>query len=172
MDQAVPDNKQTKLDELYEYGRSKGILTYKEIMDRLMELEMDPDQLDKVLETLEAYGISVVNDADEVQDAEAAEAEAAAEAASRSGDSEKEISIEEQLDLSVPEGIAIDVMVNSKMVHLTGKKSYIYVDVFDHIDFDLSKPQGKGVKTLLNGKDAQYTEVLKTGDKLDIYWEQ
>ena len=108
MDQAVPDNKQTRLDELYEYGRSKGILTYKEIMDRLMELEMDPDQLDKVLETLEAYGISVVNDADEVQDAEAAEAEAAAEAASRAGDSDKEISLEEQLDLSVPEGIAID----------------------------------------------------------------
>ncbi len=71
-----------------------------------------------------------------------------------------------------PEGISIDVMVNSKMVHLTGKKSYIYVDVFDHIDFDLSKPQGKGVKTLLNGKDAQYTEALKTGDKLEIYWTQ
>ena len=57
-----PENKQERLNELYEYGKSKGALTYKEIMDRLMELEMDPDQLDHVLETLEAYGVSVVNE--------------------------------------------------------------------------------------------------------------
>ena len=36
-----PENKQERLNELYEYGKSKGALTYKEIMDRLMELEMD-----------------------------------------------------------------------------------------------------------------------------------
>ena len=43
-----PETRKTKLDELYEFGKSKGTLTYKEIMDRLMEMEMDPDQLDKV----------------------------------------------------------------------------------------------------------------------------
>ena len=48
--------KKNRLDELYEYGKSKGTITYKEIMDRLVELEMDADQLDHVLETLEAYG--------------------------------------------------------------------------------------------------------------------
>ncbi|MBQ7581493.1 MAG: cell division protein FtsA, partial [Lachnospiraceae bacterium] len=64
----------------------------------------------------------------------------------------------------------IDVMVNDQIVHLTGKDSFIFVDVFDYIDFDLSKPQGKGVETLLNGKKAQYTERLKTGDTLKIYW--
>ena len=58
------EHKQNKLDELYEYGKSKGSLTYKEIMDRLMEMEMDPDQLDKVLDTLDAYGVSVTNDAE------------------------------------------------------------------------------------------------------------
>ena len=57
-----PEIKQARLNDLYEYGKSKGIMTYKEIMDRLMELEMDPDQLDHVLETLEAYGVSVVNE--------------------------------------------------------------------------------------------------------------
>ena len=36
-----PENKQTKLNELYEFGKSKGTLSYKEIMDRLIELEMD-----------------------------------------------------------------------------------------------------------------------------------
>ncbi|MBO4903024.1 MAG: rod shape-determining protein [Lachnospiraceae bacterium] len=66
----------------------------------------------------------------------------------------------------------IDVMVNGSIVHLTGKDSYIFVDVFDYIDFDLSKPQGKSVETLLNGKNAQYTEQLKVGDKLEIRWKQ
>ena len=64
MSMLSPETRQAKLDELYEFGKSKGTLTYKEIMDRLMELEMDPDQLDKVLETLDAYGVSVVNEAD------------------------------------------------------------------------------------------------------------
>ena len=86
-----PDARQAKLNELYEYGKSKGALTYKEIMDRLMEMEMDPDQLDKVLETLEALGVVVVNDNDP----------AAAEP-------EPIVDTTEDLDLSVPEGISID----------------------------------------------------------------
>lgn len=66
----------------------------------------------------------------------------------------------------------IDIIVNSKPIHLSGKDAFIFVDVFDYIDFDLSKPQGKSVATLLNGANAQYTERLKNGDRLDIYWEQ
>ena len=58
----APDNRQAKLNELYELGKRKGTLTYKEIMNALMELDMDPDQLDKVLETLEALGVEVVNE--------------------------------------------------------------------------------------------------------------
>ncbi|NLG03561.1 MAG: hypothetical protein GX567_07010, partial [Clostridia bacterium] len=62
--------------------------------------------------------------------------------------------------------------VNDRPVTLTGKPSYIYVDVFDLIDFDLTKPQGRSVATLLNGQTAQYTEYLKQGDILNIYWVQ
>ncbi len=103
MSTPTPDNKQTRLDELYEYGKSKGVLTYKEIMDRLMELEMDPDQLDKVLETLEAYGISVVSEEDEIP---SADEDNVSDLQDDSGD--KDLSADDQLDLSVPEGIAID----------------------------------------------------------------
>ena len=42
----------------------------------------------------------------------------------------------------------------------------------DRIDFDLSKPQGKGVVTKLNGRDAQYMEPLLENDVLEIYWEK
>ena len=92
-------NRQDRLNELYEYGKSKGTLTYKEIMDRLMEMEMDPEQLDHVLETLEAYGVSVVNELQE-QEANATATDEAAAAAQKAE--------EEALDLSVPEGISID----------------------------------------------------------------
>lgn len=68
----------------------------------------------------------------------------------------------------IPQQIA--VMVNGKPVILSGKKSYVFVDVFDWIDFDLSKPQGRGIVTKLNDRDAQYMEELHQGDKLEIYW--
>ena len=96
-----PENKQERLNELYEYGKSKGALTYKEIMDRLMELEMDPDQLDHVLETLEAYGVSVVNELPESGNASDASADAQSAVLDDS-------SASDALDLSVPEGISID----------------------------------------------------------------
>ena len=98
------EKKKNRLDELYEYGKSKGTITYKEIMDRLLELEMDADQLDRVLETLEAYGVNVINETADRQviltDEQAADQ--AAEAARIGGDDNT------QIDLTVPEGISID----------------------------------------------------------------
>ena len=88
----APDNRQAKLNELYELGKRKGTLTYKEIMNALMELDMDPDQLDKVLETLEALGVEVVNELEPQPEAEPADT--------------ADTKLED--DLSVPEGISID----------------------------------------------------------------
>ena len=88
-----PDARQAKLNELYEYGKTKGSLTYKEIMDRLMEMDMDPEQLDKVLETLEALGVEVINENDQ--------------AAAPARTAEPEVR-DEVADVSVPEGISID----------------------------------------------------------------
>lgn len=61
------------------------------------------------------------------------------------------------------------VVVNQSPVVLKGKAKYIFVDVFDYISFDLSKPQG-AIVTTLNGKPAQFMEELHDGDKLEIYW--
>ena len=60
----TPDGRQKRLDDLYEYGKKKGTLTYKEIMERLMDLYIEPDQLGKVLENLEALGVTVINEND------------------------------------------------------------------------------------------------------------
>lgn len=66
----------------------------------------------------------------------------------------------------------INVTVNDQLVTLSGKKGYVFVDVFDHIDFDLTKPHGKMVITKKNGMRAEYSEKIKDGDRLDIYWEK
>ena len=66
----------------------------------------------------------------------------------------------------------ITVLVNKVSVTLQGKEEYIFVDVFDIIDFDLSRPRGKGIVTNLNGRPAQYMEPLHEGDVIEIYWQE
>ncbi|MGJ4849511.1 RNA polymerase sigma factor RpoD [Bacillota bacterium Meth-B3] len=80
-----------RVRELIETGKTKGMLTYKEIIEQLGELELDADQIDKVLDTLDNMGIDVVN-----EEKVAVEPEPIVELN------------EEDLDLSVPEGISID----------------------------------------------------------------
>ncbi|MDO4512973.1 MAG: cell division FtsA domain-containing protein, partial [Lachnospiraceae bacterium] len=73
-------------------------------------------------------------------------------------------------DISIEENTVVEerksddttmvVVVNDEPVTLRGKTDYIFVDVFDRIDFDLSKPRGTGIVTRLNGRDAQYMEPL------------
>lgn len=64
------------------------------------------------------------------------------------------------------------VLINGNMTHLKGNKSqYIFVDVFNYINFDLSKPKGN-IILKLNGKKAGFTDVIKPGDVIDIYWDQ
>mgnify|MGYP003541403484 FL=1 len=69
---------------LIEKGKKSGTLTYKEIMDELEEIDLSPEQIEKIYEVLESRGIDVIGDMTEGEDAE------------------------EDIDLSVPEGIAID----------------------------------------------------------------
>jgi len=82
------DSRKAILLELIDKGKQKGMLTYKEIMDAFEEIEIEPEQIEKVYETLENLGIDIVGDIE-------AEME--------------EIQLtEEDLDISVPEGISID----------------------------------------------------------------
>ena len=67
-------------------------------------------------------------------------------------------------------GHSIVVKVNGENIRLTGKESYIYVDVFEFIDFDLSKPQGHAVVTKLNDRNAIFNEQIQSGDVIEIYW--
>lgn len=68
------------------------------------------------------------------------------------------------------ETVSISVIVNNQLVVLEGKTEYVYVDVFEKIDFDRSRPKGMGIVTTLNGRPAQYMEAIHDGDVLEIYW--
>ncbi len=68
-------------------------------------------------------------------------------------------------------GMDLHIVVNKMPVTLTGKKTYVFVDVFDVIGFDVHGGNGKSIVTLLNGESPSYTAELKEGDVLDIYWE-
>lgn len=67
-------------------------------------------------------------------------------------------------------GIAMVVSANGKPITLNGKREYVFVDIFDYIDIDLSAPQGSGIVTNLNGRQAQYMEPLNAGDVIEVYW--
>lgn len=66
----------------------------------------------------------------------------------------------------------IPVIVNGQNILLRGKMNYIFVDVFDYIDFDLKTPHKGTVVTKHNGVDASYTGRLHPYDKIEIYWEE
>ena len=68
-----------------------------------------------------------------------------------------------------PEG-SVTVMVNGESVTMTGKQNYIFVDVFDWYSFDLSAGKGRAIATLVNGKEAEFSQPLANGDNIELYW--
>ena len=75
----------TKLEELVQLAKKKkNVLEYKEIMDHLADLDLDPDRIDRIYEYLESQNIDIL------------------------GNIEAEEEVEKELDLALPEGINID----------------------------------------------------------------
>ena len=60
------DIKDQKIKDLLENGKTKGILTYKEIMNSLEELDLDQEQVERLYENLEEMNIDVVEEDIEV----------------------------------------------------------------------------------------------------------
>ncbi|NLO38071.1 MAG: RNA polymerase sigma factor RpoD [Ruminiclostridium sp.] len=75
------------LRELADTGKAKGMLTYREVMDAFEKIDIPPEQIEKVYDTLEHMGIDVVPEIDEEIE---------------------EVDIDEDPELSIPEGVTID----------------------------------------------------------------
>ena len=85
---------QARVNELIETGKAKGVLTYNEIIETLGETEIVSEQFDKILDALSAIGVEVVKD-EPIEEPEP----------------EPDVlnnTPEEEIDISVPEGISID----------------------------------------------------------------
>lgn len=65
----------------------------------------------------------------------------------------------------------IEVCVNDAKIKLTSikKNNFVFIDIFDFIDFDLTRVQGS-LELLLNDKPADYYEAIKSGDNIKIFW--
>ncbi len=60
-------DKKSVVKELTELGKSKGQLTNKDILDAIGEMDFDPEQLEKLYDSLESQGIEIVEDNDDLQ---------------------------------------------------------------------------------------------------------
>ena len=87
--------------ELLEKGKKQGVLTYKEIMDALQEVDLGPDQIDGIYETLAAMGIEVI--------AEASDEEETPEPDDDSGTAKEPSDDDEAAaEIAVPDGVRLD----------------------------------------------------------------
>lgn len=105
---------------------------------------------------------------DELHDEFAKEAEASAvpENELPENDIQEEIHEEDSSENTVT------VIVNGEPVELSGKDTYIFVDIFTNISFDLQEGKGRAIATVINGRDAQFSEELHEGDKIELYWKE
>lgn len=75
------------------------------------------------------------------------------------------IEVKEENKLS--NGITINV--NGRKIHLSGNDEFIFVQVFNFLNVDVSQINGN-IKLKLNGKNASYTDKLSDGDVIEVYW--
>ena len=65
------------------------------------------------------------------------------------------------------------IKVNGQEVTIPPKqKRAIFVDIFDVYPFDMSKVGGKKLITRINGKDKNFTDPLRDGDEVEIFWQK
>lgn len=65
--------------------------------------------------------------------------------------------------------LILTVNGQSKTIH-HNKEKFVFVDIFDYIDFDRSSLKGRLILEI-NGREAEYLETLSNGDDLKIYWD-
>lgn len=80
----------------------------------------------------------------------------------------------EKKKITETEQIAIDmkVVVNGTDITLTGKESYIFVDIFDKYEFDLKNVGGTKLIQKIDGKEAEHFSPLHQGAIVEIYWKE
>lgn len=92
-DQNKESKKNSGLRSILALGRKKGMVTYKEIMDTFEHVDLSPEEIDSVYEILTSRGIEIVPETDGEDD---------------TVDDEPVTDDDTEIEISVPEGIALD----------------------------------------------------------------
>jgi len=104
----MEEQKNSSLKDLVEKGKKNGVLTYKEVMDAYEGVDLTPEQIDDIYESLARNGIEVVPDSDiytNVDQGNILGNEGRSIAGEGSYMKDREI---EELNLDIPEGVGID----------------------------------------------------------------
>ena len=110
---------------------------------------------------------------DELHDDFAKEAEASAVPENELPENElQKNDIQEEIHEEDSSKNTVTVIVNGEPVELSGKDTYIFVDIFTHISFDLQAGNGRAIATVINGRDARFSEELHEGDQIELYWKE
>lgn len=110
---------------------------------------------------------------DELHDEFAKEAEASAVPENELPENElPKNDIQEEIHEEDSSENTVTVIVNGEPVELSGKDTYIFVDIFTHISFDLQAGKGRAIATVINGRDARFSEELHEGDQIELYWKE
>ena len=67
MSMAATPDKKTVVRDLMELGKQKGQLTNQEILDAIGEIDFDPEQLEKLYDSLAQLGIEIVEDSGDIK---------------------------------------------------------------------------------------------------------
>ena len=67
MSMAATPDKKTVVRELVELGKQKGQLTNQDILDAIGEIDFDPEQLEKLYDSLAQLGIEIVEDSGDIK---------------------------------------------------------------------------------------------------------
>jgi len=103
---SIADEHLTAINELMAKAKKRGMVTYREIMDSLQDVELLPEQIDEIYESFSAMGVDVIphsgssDNSDDVDDPDISDV-VDADAPDDTDDSE-------DYDLSVPEGVGLD----------------------------------------------------------------
>ena len=101
------NSKKDSIQKLIEMGKSKGSLTYEQIMNELDDVDLDAEQIDTIYETFESHGIEILDDFDE--------------------DFSEDMLEDEESDIVLPDGTSVDDPVRMYLKEI-GKVQLLSMD--------------------------------------------
>lgn len=66
----------------------------------------------------------------------------------------------------------ICVLVNGQRITLKGKEKYIFVDILDYYEFDMTIARGTSLVLKVNHQPAEFSSPIENEDVIDMYWEE